>query len=68
MAAIRILRGCFVAGQPLLTGNTYRVPTDLSDRDANSIVRMGKAEFVDVPEATAKKSRQPKPASPAVDD
>lgn len=68
MAAIRILRGCFVAGQPMLTGNTYRVPNDLSDRDANSIVRMGKAEFIDEPEAPARKPRQPKQTGPAGND
>lgn len=46
MDAIRILRGCGASGQSLAAGSTHTVPVDVSMRDAELLVRLGKAQWV----------------------
>ena len=48
MDAIRILRGCGASGVSLAAGTVYTVPSEVSDRDADILVRLGKAEAVAV--------------------
>ena len=53
MDAIRILRGCGASGQSLSAGRTYTVPGEVSRRDAELLVRLGKAQAA-VPVAARK--------------
>lgn len=51
MDAIRILRGCGASGVSLAAGTVYTVPGEVSERDADILVRLGKAEAVAAPAA-----------------
>ncbi len=52
--AIKPLVGCGASGDSLVAGKTYKVPADVSARDAGILIRMGKAEEVEVkPKAKA---------------
>jgi len=46
ITAIRITRGTRAAGKPLAAGKTYKVPGEVSQADARTLVQMGKAEDV----------------------
>lgn len=56
MDAIRILRGCGASGRSLASGTVYAVPGEVSERGADILVRLGKAEPAKLPAA--------KPAAP----
>lgn len=60
VARIRIERGCLAAGQALLAGSEYDVPAQVSEADALLIVRIGKAQFVEVTEAPAPAEKPPR--------
>ena len=44
ITAIKITRGTRAASKPLAAGKTYKVPGDVSQADAQTLVQMGKAE------------------------
>jgi hypothetical protein len=48
MQALRILANCLASGQPLEAGRVYRVPAEISQFDADALVRMGRAIKSDV--------------------
>ena len=56
MNAIRILRGCGASGQSLTAGCTYTVPGEVSLRDAELLVRLGKAQ--EAKPASTRKERE----------
>lgn len=41
---IKVLIGCGASGKSLVAGHTYAVPDEVSVRDADILIRMGKAE------------------------
>lgn len=43
MTTIRILSNCLASGQPLEAGRVYRVPAEVSQADAEVLLRMGRA-------------------------
>jgi len=61
MKALRILANCFAPGKPLVEGIVYAVPDDVSETDAEALVRMGRAE-VATPEQTLAPKRTRKRA------
>lgn len=54
---LKVTRGVGASGVSLAQGKIYRVPGDVSERDAAIICRLGKGEMVDAPEKPAKKSK-----------
>ena len=53
MDAIKVLRGCGASGKSLTAGTVYSVPAQVSQKDADLLIRLGKAE-----PATSKKRKQ----------
>jgi len=54
--ALRILSNTRASGQSLTAGRVYRVPEDVSERDAKILLRIRKAETV--PDEPAPKRRK----------
>jgi len=65
MTALRITRGCLVAGQPLAAGHEYAVPSEVSDDHALLLVRIGKAEFVEPAAERSGPPPQKRPQAPS---
>lgn len=42
--SIKVLVGCGASGRSLVAGHTYAVPDEVSVKDADILIRMGKAE------------------------
>jgi hypothetical protein len=66
MTALRILANCLASGQPLEAGRVYRVPADISQADAEVLLRMGRAieaklTQTPTPAPAPKRSRRAKP-------
>jgi len=60
MNAVKILRGCgATGGQSLLAGRTYAVPSEVSEKDADLLIRLGKAEVAELlPEPTKSQKKK----------
>lgn len=41
---LKVLTGCGASGQSLVAGHTYKVPDEVSAKDADTLIRLGKAE------------------------
>lgn len=60
MTTIRILSNCLASGQPLEAGRVYRVPAEVSQADAEVLLRMGRAVEVDGPAEQAEPETKPR--------
>lgn len=59
MEAIRILTKCAASGQHLPAGKVCKVPSEVSEKDAAILVRIGRAEAVEPKAGKAKGKAAP---------
>lgn len=57
---IKTLRGCGASGQSLIAGTVYAVPSEVSQADADLLIRLGKA--IETAEPETETEAAPKPA------
>ncbi len=55
MEAIKALKDTAASGKPIKTGLVYKVPSDVSEKDARILIGMGKAEETKPRKPRAKK-------------
>lgn len=72
LKAIRILRGVCINGPAYTPGTILRVPLDVETGDAQTVIRMGKAEACDLPRSAPASDQeadaQPEPLKPKPGD
>lgn len=55
---LKIISGVGASGVSLERGKTYKVPGDVSEKDAKIICQLKKGEMVDKPEKAASKAKK----------